>query len=103
MSVSDPAALPGPFVPVLLLCVALAGWLGFQAVQLILEARQLEAARARQETQMQNATRARASLDAVAASTAKLANQGNASAQLIVDELRRRGITINPEAAAQAK
>ena len=40
----------------------------------------------------------RSSLDALARETAILADRGNAGARLIVDELRKRGVTINPKA-----
>jgi hypothetical protein len=42
-----------------------------------------------------NAGRLRASLDGLAADTQRLADAGNASAALLVTELRKRGVTIN--------
>jgi hypothetical protein len=42
----------------------------------------------------------RASLDAVATATAELAAGGNANARAIVDELAKRGITIERPARA---
>jgi hypothetical protein len=45
-----------------------------------------------------NAGKLRASLDALAVDTQRLAEAGNPSAKLLVDELRKRGITINPAA-----
>jgi hypothetical protein len=80
----------------LLLALALVAWLTFQAVQLVSERQQLEIAQANLEQQEQGATKLRASLDAVATSMAKLAAEGNANARVIVEELRKRGITINP-------
>jgi len=87
------------FVPILLLAVALAGWFGFQTVQLLRERQQLGLARASLEPQEQAATKLRASLDAVATATAKLAADGNTNARVIVEELRKRGVTINANVA----
>ena len=83
------------FVPVALLAVAIFLWVGFQTSQLIRERQGLRTLREGQETQVQTSQKVRASLDAVATGTLKLADQGNPNARLIVDELRKRGITIN--------
>lgn len=90
----------GPFPPLLLLAVALVGWFAFQTLQLINERQQLEALRVSQGPQVEAAGKVRASLDTVAVATARLADAGNANARLLVDELRRRGIVINPAAPA---
>jgi len=90
------------FLPLLLLSLAMLGWFGFQAYQLLTEREQIASARSNIEPQVQAATKLRASLDAVASGTAKLAAGGNPNARVIVDELRRRGITINPDAPAAA-
>jgi hypothetical protein len=84
------------FVPALLLALAFVLWLAFQAVQLLREQQQLSVATANMQPQVQVATKMRAALDALATSTAKLAADGNANARVIVDELRKRGVTINP-------
>ena len=86
----------GAFVPLLLLALAVVGWLAFQSTQLLRERDQLSAIESSLQPQEQNAAKLRASLDAVATATAKLAAAGNANARVIVDELRRRGVTINP-------
>lgn len=88
------------FVPVLLLALALVGWVGFQTVQLVGERQQLTLLHASQNAQVDAATKLRASLDTMASATARLADAGNVNARLLVDELRKRGITINPSAAA---
>jgi hypothetical protein len=51
---------------------------------------------------VETATKLRGSLDAVATRTARLAGEGNANARVIVEELRKRGVTINPNDAAKA-
>jgi hypothetical protein len=96
--------LPGTFVeysyftPLLLLAVAITGWFAFQTYQLTGERTQLAGINANQETQVAAAAKIRIALDALAASTQRLANAGNANAQVIVDELKRRGVTINADA-----
>ncbi|MES2229555.1 MAG: hypothetical protein V4540_17570 [Pseudomonadota bacterium] len=92
----------GAFLPCLLLALALVVWLAFQAYQLLTERQQLKVLRLNQETAMETATKLRGSLDAVATRTARLAGEGNANARVIVEELRKRGVTINPNDAAKA-
>ena len=82
------------FLPMLLSGLALLGWLGFQAYQLVNERQGLQAAYASQQQTVDNASKLRASLDALAADTQRLADGGNPNAKLLVDELRKRGITI---------
>lgn len=89
------------FLPILLLALAFVGWLGFQAMQQVSERQQLVQAQTHLEPQEQAATKLRASLDALAMATAGLAAQGNPNARVIVEELRKRGVTINPGAAAK--
>jgi|PlaIllAssembly_1097288.scaffolds.fasta_scaffold3796124_1 hypothetical protein len=89
----------GLFLPVLLLAVALVGWFAFQTAQLLHERSLLKQLRTNQETQVQQSVKVRSALDGLARDTAQLAEQGNANAKLLVDELRKRNITINPSAA----
>ena len=91
------------FVPALLLALAFVLWLAFQAVQLVREQQQLTVATANLQSQAQVATKLRAALDALATSTAKLAADGNANARIIVEELRKRGVTINPPGAPKSQ
>jgi len=89
----------GAFVPLLLMALTLVGAFGLQAVQLLGERRALQAAHAGQQQTVDNAGKLRASLDALAADTQRLADAGNPNAALLVAELSKRGITINPGAA----
>ncbi len=89
------------FLPILLLALSFVAWLAFQAMQQVSERQQLMQAQTNLEPQEQAATKLRASLDALAVATAGLAAQGNPNARVIVEELRKRGVTINPAAAAQ--
>jgi hypothetical protein len=85
------------FWPLLIFGVATASWSGFQAYQLVQEHDALKKLHANQEALVQNSIKLRAQLDGIAADTQRLADAGNANAQLIVNELRRRGVTINPD------
>jgi hypothetical protein len=89
-----------PFVPVLLSALALLGWLGFQTWQLYGERQALQAGYASQQQTVENSSKLRASLDALAADTQRMADGGNPNAKLLVDELKKRGITINTSPAA---
>lgn len=89
------------FLPNLLLALALVGWLAFQAFQQYGEHQQLAALDASSAPQEQAAQKVRTSLEAVATATAKLATDGNANAQVVVEQLRKRGVTINPGAASK--
>lgn len=87
-----------PFYPVLILTATLVLWFGFQTSQLLAERTSLRGLEQNQVPIHDNAQRMRAQLDAIAAGTQRLADSGNPNAKLIVEELRRRGITINPNA-----
>lgn len=97
------------FWPLLIICVATASWSGFQSYQLVHEHDALKKLHANQEALVQNAVKLRTQLDGIAGDTQRLANAGNANAQALVNELRRRGVTINAETppvggpAAEAK
>jgi hypothetical protein len=51
-----------------------------------------------QEAQIQASTKIRGQLDALARETAILAKNGNANAKVVVDELQKRGISIDVNA-----
>jgi|GEM_PF-1106139 len=98
---SAPAALHSAFVPVLLGLVALLAWLALQTWLLAGERSALIDAHAGQQQTVDNAGKLRASLDTLAADTQRLADTGNGNAALLVAELKKRGITINPGAPPQ--
>ena len=86
------------FVPLFLILVTLVLWFGFQTYQLVKERGNLKTLQANQETMFNNAQKMRAQLDAIAAGTAHLAQQGNANAAQVVNALKAKGISINPNA-----
>jgi Tfp pilus assembly protein PilN len=90
------------FVPVLLCAIAVVGFLLFQTIVLAIDRGALQKAHAAQQQTVDNATKLRGSLDALAADTQRLADAGNPNAGLLVAELRKRGITINPNPPAAA-
>ena len=89
------------FLPMLLPSLAFIVWLAVQAYQLVQERQNLEQFSAGQQAQVDGAKSLRVSLDRLAVSTQQLANAGNANARLLVDELQRRGVTINPTKAGE--
>ena len=84
------------FIPVCLLGASWLLWVIFQMVMLITEGSNLRTLKANQENTVQQAMKVRAQLDSIAAKTADLAARGNQGAKTIVEELRKRGVTINP-------
>jgi hypothetical protein len=83
---------------VTLLTIALLTWLGFQTFQIARERGALQRVKASQEAPLQQAGKVRAQLDSIARRTLELAQQGHAGAAGIVEELAKRGLTINPNA-----
>jgi len=90
------------FVPLLLGGLALLVVLGYQTYVLVVERDALNATHTGQQQTVDNAGKLRNSLDALAADTQRLADIGNPNAGLLVAELRKRGISINPQAATGA-
>lgn len=83
----------------ILLAIALLLGLVSQGLEIYWQRDTLLALRQNQEPQIQAASKVRAQLDSIARETAVLASRGNANARLVVDELRKRGISIDPNAA----
>jgi hypothetical protein len=98
--VDDMSAGPsyGPFLPLLILSIAVASWFGFQSYEMWKERDALAATFAAQDKPLAESQKVRDSLDTIAREVALLADKGNPSAKLVVGELRRRGITIDPKA-----
>jgi hypothetical protein len=105
MSADEPGSLPeqarsDPWTAVALLTIAVVAWLSFQTVQQIRERTALQNVRTAQEAAIERAQKIRAQFDTITKKTLELAQQGNAGAALIVDELARRGVTITPSSSA---
>lgn len=103
MHAAMPPAQPhSAFLPLLLFGLAVLAVLGWQTWVLAGERSALNTAFEGQQQTVDNAGKLRASLDGLAADTQRLADRGNANAALLVTELKKRGITINPQAGAAA-
>jgi hypothetical protein len=90
------------FVPLLLMGLALLGWSVFMSVALEKSHRELRNVLKVQQPQIARAEKMRDSLSQLASDTQVLADQGDAGAELIVNQLKKRGITINPNAPPPA-
>ena len=86
------------FLPLLLLVVAAVAWSAFQCYQLVIEKQSLATVNSNQTRPYEDAGKLRNSLDSLARETALLADKGNPGAKLIIGELAKRGVTINPNA-----
>lgn len=96
-SANNDSGARSPFLPAMLLAIAVAGWSIFQTTQLVVERNKLRSAIEGQGTQMEQSVKVRAALESLATRTARLARGGNANATLIIEELRRRNITITTD------
>jgi ABC-type transporter Mla subunit MlaD len=99
----EPDTVHSPFVPLMVLASAFAIWAAFETGQLIIEQRNLSALRESQETAMQNSQKLRVALDRLVRETTKLADEGNPNAKLLVEELRKHGVTLSAGAPEQKK
>jgi hypothetical protein len=106
---SGQRALPQPgltqrsaFLPLLLCGLSVLGWQAFQTTLLLRDHQALQASHAGQQQTVDSASKLRGSLDTLAADTQRMAEAGNANARLLVEELRKRGVTISAPAAAAA-
>ncbi len=97
-----PAGAMSAFVPLFILGLVMVAWFAFQAMQLRAERDAMVDVMASQEKPVTDSKKLRDALDALAKGTQQLADGGNANARLIVDELKKHGVTINPSAAAPA-
>jgi len=92
----DPTHRPSVSLTLALVVVSWSAWVVFQTTQLVSERTNLERLKVGQESAFQQSVKTRAEIDSIANDIARLATQGNSGAQLIVTELQKRGITIDP-------
>ncbi|MFT3820006.1 MAG: hypothetical protein QM750_20735 [Rubrivivax sp.] len=90
------------FWPLLISLLALLAYFGAQLIDAFNARDTLQKLHAGQQQTVDSAAKLRASLDALAADTQRLADAGNGNAALLVDELRKRGVTINVQAPGAA-
>ena len=101
-TVGETAHPPNGNLALTLVVFSWCAWMVFQTVQLVRERNHLAQLKANQEIALQEATKVRAQIDAITADTAKLAAGGNAGAQRIVAELRRRGFKVDADVKPNA-
>ena len=95
-------AAHGPFLPLLLFACAFLGWMTLQTTELLRDRHALQDASAQQAVPLANGYTIRKAADSLAAKVQKLAAKGNPDAEIVLTQLRDRGITINPNATTAA-
>lgn len=95
----SPRAAISPWPLLVLLVAAGLVWFGFQSWQLQREYHTLLGIRASSAAPLEQARKRRAQLESIMRRTFELAQKGNPGATLILQELARRGVTINPAPA----
>ena len=85
----------GSDVPLALLALAFCLMLLFQMVQLVRQSQSLAAVAANQENPVQEAARLRQAADALVNDIVQLAQQGNANAKQVVDEMARQNVNLH--------
>ncbi|MCU0922214.1 MAG: hypothetical protein MUF16_18110 [Burkholderiaceae bacterium] len=88
-------------IPVFLLVLALLLMTAFQLSDLLRDRTVLQQRLSELDKPLQEAAKVKGQVEAVARGVALLAQQGNAGAQAIVEQLRQAGITVNPNAPVQ--
>lgn len=89
-------------LPLGITIASMLAWALFQGWVLLGEQRNLAQITAGQQQQVEASTKVRQQLDAVASGMQRLAAAGNPNASLVVEELRKRGVTITLPAAPAA-
>ena len=84
-------------LPVFLLALAFFLLTAFQCQQLMIDHSALKRAHAAQEEGVKQSKLIQEKLDAIATGTLELAEKGNKNARAIVENMKARGITINPK------
>ena len=87
------------FIPVLILALVMLAWFSFQSFQLRNERDAIHTMMTSQDKSVADSQKLRDSLDNLARGTQQLADGGNPNARIVVDELKKHGITINPTPA----
>ena len=92
--VRPPEQRHSPFLPLLLLALAMLVTLAFQCFVLISERETLTTTAERQNEPIEQAQRVRAQLQNLLGGAAQLAGQGNDNAAKLLAELKNRGINV---------
>ena len=96
-NLAETAPAPSANLALTLVVFSFCAWTIFQTVQFVRERNHLSQLKTEQETPFQEATKVRTQIEAITADTVKVAAAGNANAQRIVAELKRRGFKIGAD------
>jgi hypothetical protein len=91
-------------LPVLLLSVAVAGFLAFQTTLLFNDRAGLQAAHAAQDKPLADANKVKDQANGLAVGALRLANAGDKTGQAIIEQLKKNGVNVqeNPNATGSA-
>lgn len=84
------------FAPMALMVISLLIMVVFQTGQLYREKENLISVKLGQEKPLEESRNVRAQFDAIATDTARLAAQGNQNAKLLLTQLKKMGVSVNP-------
>jgi len=84
-------------IPLLILSLAVALFLGFQVQQALTERANLQQAQAAQDKPLEQAREIQQKLDQLAVGTLRLAEAGNSNAKELVERMKQAGVTITPK------
>jgi len=90
----------GVELPVALLAVGFFLGLSFQTVQLVRDSQSLVAIAHNQDAPLQESTRLKQAMDSLAGDVAELAQQGDANAKQVVDEMAKQNVALRPNQPA---
>ena len=90
-------------LPVLIIALTLALMTTFQMRQIMTERKLVKQAYEQQEQALSQVQQVNKQFESLAVGTARLAGEGNATAQGIVADLKRVGISVNPNAKGDEK
>lgn len=85
-----------PFLPILLVTVAWLVWTAFETDVLVTDHSTLQQLRSLQDPQLEQVQKLRLSYRALLVDTEVLADQGDANAKLVIEQLKTRGIAPPP-------
>lgn len=88
------------FLPILGLALTLLLLAAFQTAQLSMDRDVLVTVKNNQDAAVSESKKVRTQFESIAKSTGQLAANGNSNAQMIVEQLRKQGITINLDSAS---
>jgi hypothetical protein len=87
-------------LPVALIAFAVFLGFAFQTVELVRDSQNLVAISHNQDAPLEEAGRVKQATESLAGDVAQLAQQGDASAQQVVDEMARQNVRLQPNGAA---